>query len=132
MPVKKSESNALEQLIEQQNSIIEEQKMQIEALSQQLAENSFMGIIAANIKEFIDIYKDNKKHEAELEKASMQFTSKMSNKAIWLVVFIISVAGVLTFFQKIDGSTFTFLLGLIVGYVLTFIKQSINPENDYN
>ena len=29
--------------------------------------------------------------------------------------------------QKIDGSTFTFQLGLIVEYVLTFVKETITP-----
>jgi hypothetical protein len=43
------------------------------------------------------------------------------------VVLIVLVAGTLTYLDKVDGSTFTFLLGTVVGYVLTFIREWIAP-----
>jgi hypothetical protein len=45
--------------------------------------------------------------------------------AVSVVGLIIAVSGFLTYKGKIDGSTFTFLLGLIVGYVLTFLRDQI-------
>ena len=55
---------------------------------------------------------------------------RMSFMAVLLVCVIIGSASWLTYIGKIDGSTFTFLLGLIVGYVLTFIKEGINPDSE--
>ncbi len=60
----------------------------------------------------------------------VRFQTHMAWVAISVVFFIIGVAGFLTYVGKIDGSTFTFLLGLIVGYVLTFIRDQItSPES---
>jgi hypothetical protein len=67
-------------------------------------------------------YQAGKEREVSLQK-------HMAWVALAVVVFIVGVAGVLTYKGKIDGSTFTFLLGLIVGYVLTFVRDQITgPE----
>jgi hypothetical protein len=59
----------------------------------------------------------------------VRFQTQMSWVAVSIVFLIVGVAGFLTYRDKIDGSTFTFLLGLIVGYVLTFIRDQITgPE----
>lgn len=47
------------------------------------------------------------------------FQKHMAWIALTVVVVIVGIAAVLTYKGKIDGSTFTFLLGLIVGHVLT-------------
>jgi hypothetical protein len=53
----------------------------------------------------------------------------MALVAVSVVVLIVGVSSFLTYRGKIDGSTFTFLLGLIVGYVLTFVRDQITgPE----
>lgn len=56
------------------------------------------------------------------------FQKHMSLIAVLLVAFIVTVAAVLTWVGKIDGSTFTFLLGLIVGYVLTFVRDQVTSS----
>ena len=53
------------------------------------------------------------------------FQKHMAWIALTVVVVIVGVAAILTYKGKIDGSTFTFLLGLIVGYVLTFVRDQI-------
>lgn len=53
------------------------------------------------------------------------FQKHMSWMALLLVAFIVGTAALLTWKGKVDGSTFTFLLGLIVGYVLTFVRDQI-------
>lgn len=59
----------------------------------------------------------------------VRFQTRMAWAAISVVVVIVGVAALLTYHGKIDGSTFTFLLGLIVGYVLTFVRDQITgPE----
>jgi hypothetical protein len=59
----------------------------------------------------------------------VRFRIHMSWVAVSVVVLIVGVSGFLTYRGKIDGSTFTFLLGLILGYVLTFVRDQITgPE----
>jgi hypothetical protein len=63
------------------------------------------------------------------QESEVRFQSNMAWAAISVVVVIVAVAAFLTYHGKIDGSTFTFLLGLIVGYVLTFVRDQITgPE----
>src|SRR5437870_5503049 len=70
----------------------------------------------------VNSYQKGKEREVGLQK-------HMAWVALAVVVFIVGVAGALTYKGKIDGSTFTFLLGLIVGYVLTFVRDQIRgPE----
>ncbi len=59
------------------------------------------------------------------EETRAKYTNRMAWVAVFVVSFVITVAGILTGLEKIDGSTFTFLLGLVVGYVLTFVRESI-------
>lgn len=61
------------------------------------------------------------------QEAKARFSIRMSLMACGVVTVIVIVAGILTYTGKIDGSTFTFLLGLVVGYILTFIRDSIQP-----
>lgn len=63
------------------------------------------------------------------QKEEIRYELHMAWAALSLVFFIVGVAAFLTYKGKIDGSTFTFLLGLVVGYVLTFIRNQISgPE----
>jgi hypothetical protein len=93
-----------------------------------------------NLVDIIDKLADRADPLIKLLQASMDSYQKgvereirhskhMSLMATALVVLIVIVAASLTYVGKIDGSTFTFLLGLIVGYVLTFVRDQITgPE----
>jgi len=70
--------------------------------------------------EYIQMKRDELKHE-------IKFSLRMSLFAVIIVFVIVGAATWVTILGKIDGSTYTFLLGLIVGYILTFIKSAINP-----
>jgi hypothetical protein len=59
-----------------------------------------------------------------------RFQARMAWAAIVVVSVIVAVAGFLTDRGRIDGSTFTFLLGLIVGYVLTFVRDQIKGPGE--
>lgn len=60
----------------------------------------------------------------------IRFQTHMAWIALSVVSLIVGVAGLLTYVGKIDGATFTFLLGLIVGYVLTFVRDQIKPAEE--
>ncbi|MFB3917248.1 MAG: hypothetical protein ACE14M_11000 [Terriglobales bacterium] len=68
-------------------------------------------------------YQNGKEREVRLK-------INMAWFAIGVVIVIVGVAGFLTYKSKIDGSTFTFLLGLIVGYVLTFVRDQITGPGE--
>lgn len=61
------------------------------------------------------------------QETEAHFRTRMAWVAVGIVTLIVAVAGGLTYVGKVDGSTFGFLLGLIVGYVLTFIRDAIKP-----
>lgn len=61
------------------------------------------------------------------QEAITRFQVRMSWLAVLVVVFIVLSAAVMTYLGKLDGSTFGFLLGTVVGYVLTFIRDAIAP-----
>ena len=48
----------------------------------------------------------------------------------WVAVLIVGVGTsvYLTYLGKLDASTFGFLLGLVVGFVLKFIRDTISPS----
>jgi hypothetical protein len=63
------------------------------------------------------------------QEREIKFQIHMAWVAVSVVILVVGVAAFLTFRGKIDGSTFTFLLGLIVGYVLTFVRDQVTgPE----
>ena len=62
------------------------------------------------------------------QEREIRFQKHMSLIALGTVVFIVGVAAFLTYKGKVDGSTFTFLFGLIVGYVLTFVRDQVTGK----
>lgn len=86
------------------------------------------------ISELADKWLKIKESEFEFNKkmveSELEFNKKMVNTVVIIVVVIIISASVLTFTNKIEGSTFTFLLGLILGYMLTFVKEITAPKSE--
>ena len=63
------------------------------------------------------------------QESDSKFRVHMAWVAVLIVGVIVGVAAYLTYVDKLDGSTFGFLLGLVVGYVLTFIRDAITPSS---
>ena len=57
----------------------------------------------------------------------IKFSLSMALVLTFIISLIVIVTSVLTFYGKLDGTALTFLLGLIVGYMLTFIREAIYP-----
>lgn len=85
------------------------------------ASYTFLNAIADRMDAIIGIYKTTMAHRQTAQASEDRF----SWLAVSMVAFIVLVAAFLTYRGKIDGSTFTFLLGLIVGYLLTFVRDQI-------
>lgn len=91
--------------------------------------NNLIDFVYKNSEELFSMAKELLKNKIEAIKFTHKFRFRMSLMAVIMVSIIVICASVLTYLNKIDGSTFTFLLGLIVGYVLTYIRDSIEPDS---
>lgn len=84
-----------------------------------------INIIAERAKPLTDLIKGIADQYEKRGERENRFQIHMAWIALCVVLSIVTVSGFLTYEGKIDGSTFTFLLGLIVGYVLTFVRDQI-------
>jgi len=85
-------------------------------------------LIIDRAEPFIKIVESVAEKSLTSKKADARFRIQMAWVAVAIVTLIVVAASVLTFQEKLDGSTYGFLLGLIVGYVLTFIRDAIKPD----
>ena len=102
-------------------------KLKIE--NEQLRGENIIKIISEHSEPLINLIRETSEKWLQFRQTSVSFGLRMSSFVVIIVLSIIGMAGTLTYLDKIDGSTFTFLLGLITGYVLTFIRDSINYDS---
>lgn len=86
--------------------------------------------IADRAKPLLDLITSTMQERQKGITEELRFQIRMAWVAVTVVIVIVGVAAYLTFRGKIDGSTFTFLLGLIVGYVLTFVRDQIRGPGE--
>lgn len=98
---------------------------------QQIPQNAglvhVVNAIADRVDPLLKIASELASNRLEAVSADARFRVSMSWIAVTLVAVIVGVAALLTYVDTIDGSTFTFILGLTVGYLLTFIRDAIQP-----
>jgi len=90
------------------------------------SEVNIIDVISRNVEPLTKLISEITEKWIKIKENESRFSIRMSIIAVIVVAMIIIVAAILTFFNKIDGATFTFLLGIIVGYMLTFIKEAIH------
>ena len=61
----------------------------------------------------------------KVRESQARATLQMTRSGFWVILLIVVSAGALTYVGKIEGSTFTFFLGLIVGHVLSYIRETV-------
>jgi len=84
-----------------------------------------INVLAERVDPLLKVLSATMEQRQKAQEHEVRFHTRMAGYAISVVIVIVVVAGYLTYKGKIDGSTFTFLLGLIVGYVLTFVRDQI-------
>lgn len=106
-----------------------EQSKEINNIIDSIGKNSepILKILAQIARDILNYRAGEREFETALEEKAIKFRQKMGYIAVILMIFIVSISGFLTYVNKIDGATFTFLLGIIVGYMLLFFKESIFP-----
>jgi len=109
---------------------MDEEPTSPEALRQQISGDSIpilllVDKLADRAEPLIDMVQSVAKQYKDSRKDRVAFRLHMTYAAIGLVLTIVSIAAGLTYLDKLDGSTFGFLLGLIIGYLLTFVRDAI-------
>jgi uncharacterized membrane protein len=88
-----------------------------------------INVIAQRADSLLNLAKGMMDQHQKGQEREDRFQIHMAWIALSVVMGIVGIAAFLTYHEKIDGSTFTFLLGLVVGYVLTFVRDQITgPE----
>jgi hypothetical protein len=82
-------------------------------------------VLADKIDPIIKVITTTLDHRQKEQESEIKFQIHMSWTGVSVIFLIVLVSAFLTYKGKIDGSTFTFLLGLIVGYMLTFVRDQI-------
>lgn len=60
--------------------------------------------------------------------AQSKLAKHLSMMAAAIILVIVGSAAVLTYIGKMDGSSFGILLGVVVGYLLNFIRDALKPK----
>ena len=84
--------------------------------------------IADRADPIIKIFTSISEKSMQAKEVEAKFRVKVSWIAVGIVMFIVLIAAILCYVGKLDGSTFGFLLGTVVGYVLTFVRDSLAPQ----
>jgi hypothetical protein len=114
--------------VENQQVVLREyQELKNKDIKSQEIKGGFIEVISENVEPLSKLITNIAEKYIAIKEREVKFSIAMGLIAVGVVTLIIVSAAILTYYGKIDGSTFTFLLGLIVGYVLTFVKESINP-----
>ena len=92
----------------------------------------FIDKVADRFEPLVKLFESYARNSLKSRQADSNFRIHMAWIAVVVVILIVGVATFLTFTGKMDGSTFGFLLGLIMGYVLTFgtrLEQRSSSEH---
>ncbi len=98
--------------------------------AQQEALSLLVHAIADRVDPVIKLITTIGERYVQAQETKAKYNIRMAWVAVSVITLIVLVASGLTYAGKVDGSTFTFLLGLIVGYVLTFIRDAIRPQGE--
>jgi len=89
-----------------------------------------VNVVAERVEPIIQIIRTFAETSLKARQSDSKFRIQMAWIAVVVVGIIVSVATLLTFTGKMDASTYGFLLGTVVGYALTFIRDAIRPSQN--
>jgi uncharacterized membrane protein len=89
-----------------------------------------VNVISDRVDPIIQLIKTITEKNLASRESEAKFKIHMAWVAVVVVGIIVGVSTMLTWLGKMDGSTFGFLLGLVIGYALTFIRDALRPKVD--
>ncbi len=118
--------------VEEVPKSVENRSQEVEggnAPSQEPPINLIIDRVADRAEPLIEIFKTFAERSAQAQETKVKFRIGMTLVAVCTVLVLVGTAAFLTYVGRIAGSTFSFLLGLIIGYMLTFIRDAIGPTS---
>lgn len=98
--------------------------------SSQISLVDIVNVISDRVDPIIQLIKTITEKNHASRESEAKFKIHMAWVAVVVVGIIVGVSSLLTWLGKMDGSTFGFLLGLVIGYALTFIRDALRPKED--
>lgn len=98
--------------------------------SSQITLVDIVNVISDRVDPIIQLIKTITEKNLASRESESKFKIHMAWVAVVVVGIIVGVSTLLTWLGKMDGSTFGFLLGLVIGYALTFIRDALRPKED--
>ena len=98
--------------------------------SSQVSLVDIVNVISDRVDPILQLIKTWTEQNLKSREAESRFRIHMAWVAVVVVGIIVGVSTFLTWQGKMDGSTFGFLLGLVIGYTLTFIRDALKPKED--
>ncbi len=89
-----------------------------------------VNVISDRVDPIIQLIKTMAEKNLASRESDARFKIHMAWVAVVVVGIIVGVSTLLTWIGKMDGATFGFLLGLVIGYALTFIRDALRAKED--
>ena len=87
-----------------------------------------INVVADRIEPIVQLWTTVSQERLKEQQAQARFQTRLSWVAVAVIALIVGTSAFFAYSDKLDGSTFAFLMGTVVGYVLTFLRGWIVPN----
>jgi uncharacterized membrane protein len=83
-------------------------------------------------KEYVDLQKSKFDYKVKRDERASQHNRKLIFSLLLFLGAIIGISSLLTFYGKVSGDALLFMIGVIVGYIITMIQGLIYEPWQYD
>jgi len=84
------------------------------------------------VKEYVDLQKSKFDYKVKRDERASQHNRKLTYSLLIFLGAIIGISSLLTFYGKVSGDALLFMIGVIVGYIITMIQGLIYEPWQYD
>jgi uncharacterized membrane protein len=84
------------------------------------------------VKEYVDFQKSKFDYKVKRDERASQHNRKLIFSMLLFLGGVIGISSLLTFYGKISGDALLFMIGIIVGYIITMIQGLIYEPWQYD
>jgi len=77
------------------------------------------------VKEYVDLQKSKFDYKVKRDERASQHNRKLTFSLLIFLGVVIGISSLLTFYGKVSGDALLFMIGVIVGYIITMIQGLI-------
>lgn len=128
MDIELTQENFSKLPIDEQKAILQEYK-NLKINMVKTSKEDFIEVISKNADPLIKLITNLSERYIAVKEGQFKFQTNLSRTVFYILGIMIILSGILVGFNKLNGESFTFLLGLISGYLISIIKISmVNKE----